>query len=210
MTTSSIPSCGCGAAAEQLNAVADQDQRRVLQVVLAINVALFLGEFSAGWWAGSTALQADSLDSLGDAGVYALSLYVVGRSLRWRAGAAVVKGVIQGLFGLAVLADPVMAVAASIAFVANLVCFGLLTRFRDRDINLRSVWLCSRNDLISNVGVVVAAVLVAWRGQGWPDIVVGAIVAALFLHTSYDVLRTALRQIRAPATASVRCAARGR
>jgi Co/Zn/Cd efflux system component len=223
MTTTSTSSCGCGAAAEQLSAVAHRDQRRVLQVVLAINVVLFLGEFGAGWWAASTALQADSLDSLGDAGVYALSLYVVGRSLRWRAGAAVVKGVIQGLFGLAVLAEvvrramlgevpaaPIMAVAASIAFAANLACFVLLTRFRDRDINLRSVWLCSRNDLVNNLGVVAAAGLVAWLGEGWPDLVVGALVAALFLHTSFDVLRTALRQVRAPATASIGCASGGR
>ncbi|MCM2310554.1 MAG: cation transporter [Steroidobacteraceae bacterium] len=223
MTTTSTSSCSCDAAAEQLTAAADHEQRLVLQIVLAINIALFLGEFGAGWWAGSAALQGDSLDSLGDAGVYALSLYVVGRSLRLRAKAAVVKGVIQGLFGLAVMievirrammggvpAAPVMAVAASIAFVANLACFVLLARFRDRDINLRSVWLCSRNDLINNLGVIVAAGLVAWLGQGWPDLLVGALVAALFLHTSFDVLRTALRQVRAPAEASVGCASGGR
>src|SRR5512139_1005905 len=162
MSTTSTAGCGCGATAEHLAAVADFEQRRVLWIVLVINAALFVGEYAAGWWAGSTALQADSLDSLGDAGVYALSLFVVGRSLRWRAGAGVVKGVIQGLFGLAVLTEvgrkaflgaapeaPIMAVAASIALVANLACFFLLTRFRDQDINLRSVWLCSRNDVFS-------------------------------------------------------------
>ena len=203
--------CGCGEAAEQLSAAADREQRRVLVIVLAINVALFIGEFGAGWWAGSTALQADSLDSLGDAGVYALSLLVVGRSLRWRAGAGAVKGVIQGLFGFAVLAEvvrkaffgatpdaPIMAVAAAVALVGNATCFLLLTRFRHQDINLRSVWLCSRNDLFSNAGVIVAAGAVAWLGQGWPDLVVGALVALLFLHTSFEVLRVAIRQLRDP------------
>jgi cation diffusion facilitator family transporter len=209
MNSSSTSGCGCGEAAERLSVAASRDQRRVLWIVLVINAALFVGEYAAGWWAGSTALQADSLDSLGDAGVYALSLFVVGRSLRWRAGAGVVKGVIQGLFGLAVLAEvgrkaflgvtpeaPIMAVAASIALVANLACFFLLMRFRDQDINLRSVWLCSRNDVFSNAGVIAAAGAVAWLGQGWPDLLVGALVALLFLHTSYDVLRTAIGQLR--------------
>ena len=212
MSTTSTAGCGCGATAEQLAAVADREQRRVLVTVLAINVALFVGEFGAGWWADSTALQADSLDSLGDAGVYALSLFVVGRSLQWRAGTAVVKGLIQGLFGIAVLVEvarkavfgavpdaPIMAVVAAIAFAANLTCFVLLTRFRHQDINLRSVWLCSRNDLINNLGVIAAAGAVAWLGRGWPDLVVGALVAALFLHTSFDVLRTAIHQLRQPA-----------
>jgi Co/Zn/Cd efflux system component len=209
MNSSSTSGCSCGETAERLSVAASRDQRRVLWIVLAINAALFVGEYAAGWWAGSTALQADSLDSLGDAGVYALSMFVVGRSLRWRAGAGVVKGVIQGLFGLAVLAEvgrkaflgvtpeaPIMAVAASIALVANLACFFLLTRFRDQDINLRSVWLCSRNDVFSNAGVIAAAGAVAWIGQGWPDLLVGALVAMLFLHTSYDVLRTAIGQLR--------------
>jgi len=218
MSTASTAGCGCGDAAEQLSAVADREQRRVLMIVLAINVALFVGEFAAGWWADSTALQADSLDSLGDAGVYALSLFVVGRSLKWRAGAAVVKGVFQGLFGIAVLAEvarrtvfgtvpdaPVMAVVAAVAFAANLTCFVLLTRFRHQDINLRSVWLCSRNDLVNNLGVIAAAGAVAWLGRGWPDLVVGALVAGLFLHTSYDVLRTAIRQLRQAETSPVVC-----
>ena len=128
MNSSSTSGCGCGETAAQLSSAADRDQRRVLMIVLAINAALFVGEFGAGWWAGSTALQADSLDSLGDAGVYALSLFVVGRSLQWRAGTAIVKGVIQGLFGIAVLGEvarkavigavpdaPIMAVVAAIA-----------------------------------------------------------------------------------------------
>jgi Co/Zn/Cd efflux system component len=105
MNPPSTSACGCGEAAERLSIASSRDQQRVLWIVLAINAALFVGEYAAGWWAGSTALQADSLDSLGDASVYALSLFVVGRSLRWRAAAGVVKGVIQGFFGLAVLAE---------------------------------------------------------------------------------------------------------
>ena len=80
----------------------------------------------------------------------------------------------------------------------------LLTRFRHRDINLRSVWLCSRNDLVNNLGVIAAAGAVAWLGRGWPDLVVGALVAALFLHTSYEVLRTAIQQLRQPAPEPMR------
>jgi cation diffusion facilitator family transporter len=216
MNSPSTSGCGCSDTADRLSAAANREQQRVLIIVLAINAALFVGEFLAGWWAGSTALQADSLDSLGDASVYALSLFVVGRSLRWRAGSAVVKGGIQGLFGLAVLAEvvrkavlgatpdaPIMAAVAAIALVANLACFLLLARFRDQDINLRSVWLCSRNDIFNNVGVIAAAGAVAWLGQGWPDLLVGALVALLFLHTSFDVLRTAIQQLRQPAPESV-------
>jgi Co/Zn/Cd efflux system component len=120
--------------------------------------------------------------------------------------------VIQGLFGIAVLVEvarkavfgavpdaPIMAVVAAIAFAANLTCFVLLTRFRHQDINLRSVWLCSRNDLVNNLGVIAAAGAVAWLGRGWPDLVIGALVAGLFLHTSFDVLRTAIRQLQQPA-----------
>jgi len=221
MSATSTSVCSCGETAERLSTAANRDQQRVLRIVLGINVALFVGEYTAGWWAGSTALQADSLDSLGDAGVYALSLYVVGRSLRWRAGAGVVKGVIQGLFGLAVLAEvgrkalleatpdaPIMAVSASIALVANFACFLLLMRFRDQDINLRSVWLCSRNDVFSNAGVIAAAAGVAWLGQGWPDLLVGALVAALFLHTSYEVLRTAIGQVRNEEPSASSCGVR--
>ena len=209
MTRQSTSCCNCGDAAEQLSVSTNRAQQRVLRIVLAINAVLFVGEYAAGWWANSTALQADSLDSLGDAGVYALSLFVIGRSLRWRAGAATVKGAIQGLFGLAVLAEvvrkvifgaapiaPIMAVVAAIALVANVTCFLLLTRFRDQDINMRSVWLCSRNDVLNNIGVIVAAGAVAWLGQGWPDLLLGALISLLFLHTSFDVLRTALRQLR--------------
>lgn len=208
MNTKSTSGCGCSQTAEQALAAAN-GQRRVLYVVLVINVLLFGGEYAAGWWASSSALQADSLDSLGDACVYALSLAVISRSLRWRSGAAIVKGLLQGVFGIAVLFEvarrmmgdavpiaPIMAVAASVALAGNLTCFVLLTRFRKQGINMRSVWLCSRNDMVNNIGVIVAAVAVLWVGHGWPDWVIGALIALLFLQTSASVLREAISQWR--------------
>jgi cation diffusion facilitator family transporter len=196
--------CHCNDTASTPGQAQDANRRRVLWTVLAINAALFAGEFTAGWWADSSALQADSLDSLGDAGVYALSLAVVGGSLRQRNGAALLKGALQGVFGLVVLAEvlrrllagaeplaPLMAAVAAVALVANLACFLLLIRYRGDDLNMRSVWLCSRNDLASNAGVILAAGVVALTGSAWPDAVVGALIALLFLHTSWQVLREA-------------------
>lgn len=193
--------CGCHDTAATLSKNTDRARRRVLWVVLAINVLLFIGEFGAGWWADSSALQADSLDSLGDALVYALSLWVIGGSLRQRTKAVFLKGGIQALFGVAVLIEvgrravfgaepiaPIMAMAAGVALVGNLVCFVLLTRFRSDDMNMRSVWLCSRNDLVNNVGVIAAAGLVAWLNAGWPDLIIGTLVALLFLRTAAHVL----------------------
>lgn len=200
--------CGCEAVAATAD-LRNIEQRRVLQIVLAINVAIFAGEFGAGLWADSTALQADSLDSLGDALVYAISLIVLGGTLRARAGAALFKGGIQLAFGFGVLAEvvvkllvgseplaPMMAVAAAVALVANLSCLRLLTRFRSDDINMQSVWLCSRNDVIGNVGVLVAAGVVALMGWRWPDLVVGALMSLIFLRTGWFVVTTAWPQFR--------------
>ena len=198
--------CACNDTATVLSANTDRARRRVLWTVLIINVILFVGEFSVGWWADSSALQADSLDSLGDASVYVLSLIVIGGTLRQRTKAVFLKGGIQALFGVGVLievarsawlgADPrptYMAIAAAVALVANLTCFALLTRFRSDDMNMRSVWLCSRNDLVNNVGVIAAAGLVAWSGRPWPDLLIGTLVALLFLRTAVQVLSGARR-----------------
>lgn len=199
--------CECESTGQAL--AQSRTQRRVLWVVLIINVAIFLGEFGAGVWADSTALQGDSLDSLGDALVYGLSLVVLGRSLRARAGAALVKGGIQLAFACAVLAEvvcklivgaeplpAVMAIAAGAALLANVTCLVLLTRFRRDDINMRSVWLCSRNDVIGNAGVLLTTALVAGTGWRWLDLVFGAGLALLFLHTGLDVLRAAWPSLR--------------
>lgn len=197
--------CGCHETAARL-----ASQRRVLWIVLAINAVVFIAEFGAGWWAGSVAVQADSLDSLGDASVYAVSLLVLRRSERDRAWAAAFKGVIQLLFGLAVLAEaahqllavsvaplaPIMAIAAGSALLANLACFALLMRHRSDGLNMRSVWLCSRNDVIGNAGTLVVAGIVALTGSRWPDILFGIALALLFLHTSWQVLRGAFQVLR--------------
>ena len=210
-----MSNCGCQETACALTASRDSARRRVLWTVLVINLVLFVGEFGAGWWGDSSALQADSLDSLGDALVYAMSLWAVGRSLRQRSHVVLLKGGIQALFGIGVLLEvirrawlgaeplaPVMAWAAGLALVGNLVCFRLLTRFRSDDMNMRSVWLCSRNDLINNSGVLVAAGLVALTGSRWPDLVVGAGVAVLFLWTACSVLRGGWKDFRESTTTS--------
>ncbi len=197
----------CGAKAEDLSAIRSR-HARVLVAVLAINALMFFVEFGAGLVSASSALLADSLDMLGDSLVYAFSLFVVHRSLTWRARAAVFKGVLMAAFGFGVLLEvalslrapappivPTMAATGALALAANGICFGLLWRHRADDINLRSTWLCSRNDLIANVAVLGAAGLVAWTGSGWPDSLVGLGIAFLFLRTAVVVLRESFAEL---------------
>ncbi|MDZ7791059.1 MAG: cation transporter [Xanthomonadales bacterium] len=185
-------------------------QGRVLYVVLAINAVMFLFEFVSGWLARSTALLGDSLDMFGDASVYALTLYALHRSERMRAGAALAKGALMLVFGLVVIGDAVrksvlgvlpdagwMGAVGLIALAANTVCFLLLYRHRGDDLNMRSTWLCSRNDLIANTSVIGAAVLVSVTGSLWPDVAIGVAIAALFLHSAWQVLTDAWEQWRA-------------
>jgi cation diffusion facilitator family transporter len=187
-----------------------RNQRTILKSVLAINAVMFLLEASAGLFARSTALLADSLDMLGDALVYGFSLYVVARGERWKAIAAVFKGAIMAAFGLFVLgqagyrmlspqlpAVEAMTAIGLIALAANALCFGLLRRHRSDDINMRSVWLCSRNDLVANISVLVAAAAVQLMQSRWPDILVGLAIAALFLRSAFAVLREAAFRLKA-------------
>lgn len=184
-------------------------QGRILRIVLAINVMLFVIELTAGIRASSTSLMADSLDSLGDALVYAFSLYVLFRSERWRAGAALLKGLIMLGFGIAItvaligrLLAPVVPVAEMIggfglfALACNLTCLILLTRHRSDDINMESVWLCSRNDIIANGGVILAGIGVAVTDSMWPDLAVGVLIAVIFLRSAFYVIAQALRELR--------------
>jgi len=186
-------------------------QAATLKVVLWVNAAMFVVELAAGLVAGSVALLADSLDMLGDALVYGFSLYVVGRDAGWKARAAAAKAGVMGLFGVFVLAQLVyklvypqapafeaMSAVGFLALVANAVCFGLLWRHRVDDINMRSVWLCSRNDLIANVSVLLAAGAVWVTASQWPDIAVGALICAVFLRSAFLVAREALTQLRSP------------
>jgi cation diffusion facilitator family transporter len=172
-------------------------QRRVLYIVLWINAAMFLIEGAAGVVAHSTALLADSLDMLGDALVYGFSLFVLMRSIRWQTGAGLAKGVFMMAFGLGVLAEaaykalhPVMpgvetmGIVGGMALAANLVCFLLLYRHRGDNLNMKSTWLCSRNDLIANVGVLCAAAASYAFSSQAPDVWVGLAIATLFLHSA--------------------------
>lgn len=184
-------------------------QRRTLLIVLAINIALFAVEFTAGWIAASSALLADSLDMLGDALVYGFSLAVLQRGSTWKAVSAAVKGVVMLVFGLLVLGrtvdqvltggEPVSLIIALVALLAlagNSLCLMLLTRHRGDDVNMRSTWTCSRNDLIANSGVLVAAGGVAATGSHWPDTAVGLVIAGLFLRSSLGVLGDARASLR--------------
>jgi Co/Zn/Cd efflux system component len=184
-------------------AVAEQ-QRRVLQIVLAVNAGMFLVEFGAGLLAGSTALLADAVDMLGDAIVYGFSLYVVGRGTVWQARGARLKGAIMAAFGVGVLVHVVLKLVRGVvpsaelmtgvgllALAANASVLALLWRRRADDINMRSVWLCSRNDVVANAGVLVAAGGVALTGSAWPDIVIGLTIAGLFAWSAIGVLRSA-------------------
>jgi cation diffusion facilitator family transporter len=184
-------------------------QASTLKIVLALNALMFIVEAGAGVIAGSTALLADSLDMLGDALVYGVSLYVVQRSQREKAMAAMLKGVVMALFGIFVLARIVYAVVfpappdsvlmggvGVLALLANTACLALLFRHRSEDINMRSIWLCSRNDIIANAGVLVAAVAVWVVGSPWPDVAIGIAIAALFPRSSWYVLRESSFQLR--------------
>ena len=192
-------------------------QTATLRVVLLVNAAMFVVELVSGLLAGSVALLADSLDMLGDALVYGFSLYVVARGPLWKARAAVAKAVVMGLFGVFVFGQLVykllypqlptvetMGGVGALALVANGVCFAVLWRHRAEDINMRSVWLCSRNDLIANVSVLLAALAVWMTLSPWPDIVVGALICAVFLRSAFLVAREAraeleLKHVQPPA-----------
>lgn len=183
--------------------------RRALWVVIAINAAMFLVEMTAGTLAGSQSLQADALDFLGDTLTYGLSLFVLGMSLRARATAALFKGISLAAMGtwvfgatawqVLVLGLPsagVMGAVGVAALAANLVSVAVLLRYKDGDANVRSVWLCSRNDAIGNVAVLLAAGGVFLTGTAWPDLVVAALMAGLFLWSSLQIIRQAIAERR--------------
>jgi Co/Zn/Cd efflux system component len=200
----------CHGKGEELERIAlHKDIRRVLVVVMMLNALMFVVEFGAGLIADSAALMADSVDMLGDAAVYGISLYALERSLRWRAGMALVKGGFILLLGLGVLIEigikmlwghpPVssmMLVFGTMALLANLSCVGLLWPYRRHDVNLASTFECSRNDVIANVGVLAAAVLVSFTRSPWPDIAIAAIIAFLFFRSALKVVRDAWPQFQ--------------
>jgi Co/Zn/Cd efflux system component len=186
---------------------------RILWGVLAINAVMFLVEIGAGLAAGSASLQADALDFLGDAANYAISLIVVGMALRYRASAALAKGATMGLFGLWVIGTVIwhsahgtlpsastMGAVGFAALAANAASFGLLWACRGGDANMRSAWICTRNDVLGNLAVLLAALGVFGTGTGWPDVIVAAIMAALALQGATTVVQQSLKELRQPVT----------
>ena len=187
---------------------ASGNYRRILLVVIGLNLAMFVTELLAGMKGDSLALQADALDFLGDSATYAVSLWVIGRSLQTRATAALVKGISLGLLGLWVLGSTVyrifvlgepsplvMGVVGTMALAVNVLSALLLLRYRNGDANVRSVWLCSRNDAIGNVAVLLAAVAVSATATPWPDLIVAAIMASLFVNASIGIVRQSLGEL---------------
>ena len=183
--------------------------RRALWAVLAINAGMFLVEVIAGVGAGSASLQADALDFLGDAANYGISLFVVGMALRYRSMAALAKGASMGVFGIWVLGVTAwnawhgtvpeamtMAGIGFLALLANATSFGLLWVFREGDANMRSAWLCTRNDVAGNLAVLLAAAGVFGTRTGWPDLIVAVIMASLALQGAWVVLRHSLAELR--------------
>jgi cation diffusion facilitator family transporter len=198
----------CDAKTEELATLRGK-HKNVLTAVLIVNAVLFVVEATAGLLAHSTALLADSLDMLGDSLVYGFSLYALWRSAVWKARAALLKGAIMGVFGVGVLIEagyktvsgvvPVaetMGIIGLLVLVGNGLCFLLLFRHRSDDLNMRSTWLCSRNDIIANIAVLGAAAGVKLTDSSWPDIVIGAGIAALFLRSAFTVLAESFSELQ--------------
>jgi Co/Zn/Cd efflux system component len=198
--------CGCGDGAK-FDGLSTA-YKHALWAVIAINATMFLVEMGAGMLSGSQALKADALDFLGDAATYGISLFVIGMPLVWRSRAALLKGLSLGAMGLWVLGSTahqllvlglpraeVMGAIGFLALAANLTSVLLLLRYRDGDANVRSVWLCSRNDAIGNVAVVLAAGGVWATTTAWPDLIVAAIMASLFLYSAIGIVRQALGEL---------------
>ncbi|MDP6343311.1 MAG: cation transporter [Alphaproteobacteria bacterium] len=187
--------------------------RRALWAVIAINATMFVVEMAAGVLADSQALKADALDFAGDTATYTLSLAVVGMPLIRRAQAALLKGLSLGAMGLGVLgftayrvvvlgtpAAEVMGAVGILALAANLSSVLLLLKYRNGDANVRSVWLCSRNDAVGNIAVIVASVAVWLTASGWPDLIVAIVIAGLFLKSAFSIVAQALGEMRLAAS----------
>ena len=200
---------GCGCTHNARFDGMSKDYKRRLWLVIAINALMFAVEMTAGQLAGSQALQADALDFFGDTMTYGLSLAVIGCTLATRARAALFKGISLLFMGIWVLgatawqvlvlgvpSAPIMGAIGFLALVANLLSVLLLVRYKDGDANVRSVWLCSRNDAISNVIVMIAAAGVWGTNSGWPDLAVAAIMATLFLSSAVQILKQSLAEYR--------------
>ena len=184
-------------------------QSKTLWIVLGINGAMFCLELLVGLLAGSVALQADSLDMLSDTLVYGFSLYAIGKSDRWRVGSALLKGSIMAIFGIGVLFQSIykflaggipeshfMFLMSALALIANASCLLLLSRHKADDINMHSTWVCSRNDIVANASVFLAAALVAITQSKLPDVIVGLLITSIFLKSAISILKASSRELR--------------
>lgn len=191
---------GCGCDVE----INDKSERRVLIILLLINGIMFATELGVGWWAQSTALIADAMDMLADAMVYGIGLYAVGKSLLVKVHAARLSGGLQVLLGLLVLTDilrrlvmgsePVSALMMGmgvVALIANVTCLVLIARHRESEVHMRASWIFSKNDVIANLGVILAGALVAWSGSRLPDLVIGFLVALVVMRGGLMILQDA-------------------
>jgi len=193
-----VSECGCGPDA------AAQLERRTLWILLLINGLMFAGEAIAGWWGESTGLLADSLDMLADAFVYGIAVYAVGRSSRLQSNAAILSGMFQIVLGLGILfevvrrfvfgSDPVsalMMIVGTVALVANLFCLMLISKHRNGGIHMRASWIFSTNDVIANLGVIAAGILVMYFDNRLPDLVIGAVITIVVVRGGVLILREA-------------------
>ncbi len=209
-----MSSC-CGSSCSTTQDHIDKSQRKLLWTVLVLNGIMFFVEFIAGWLAESSGLIADSLDMLADTLVYAVSLYAVGKAIKYKANAAIFNGTLQTLLALLVLADVVqrlvfgsapnanmMLWVAGLALVVNVACFALLYSSRNGDINIRASWICSRNDMLMNTGVIISALLVAQLNMAWPDLVIATVIALVVLRSAIRIIRDA-RAVKAGEKADI-------
>lgn len=185
-------------------------KKRILWIVLWINLIVFGAQFTAAIVAHSSALLADSFDMIGDAFAYALSIFAIARGSRWLARAALFKGIIIIVFASLVLIDAIIKIFAFklipssllmiifgiVGLIANSVCLYLLTSHRDDDINMRSVWIRARNDILGNIAVLITAFLVFLFVSRWPDIIVGITLAIILLHSGYTIIRSAKHELQ--------------
>ncbi len=190
--------CGCHIE------ITDREQSRVLWQLLAINGVLFVVELAVGWWAQSTGLIADSIDMLADATIYAIGLYAVGKTAAHKARAALLSGYFQGGLALLILVDilrrmiygsePVsllMMGMGVVALIGNVICLLLINRHKDGEVHMRASWIFSKNDVVANIGVIVAGALVLWTGSRWPDLIIGLLIVGVVLRGAMQIIAEA-------------------
>lgn len=200
----------CAGACSTDKPVVDPRYRRILWIALVVNAAMFVVELVGGLSSGSVSLLADAVDFFGDAANYGVSLFVLGMAAVWRSRTAIVKGMTMAVYGIVVLAAALwnlitgnvpealtMGTIGSAALAANLLVAALLFAYRDGDSNMQSVWLCTRNDVIGNIAVLLAALGVFGTGAGWPDVIVASIMATLGLTAAYTVIKQARQELTA-------------